>query len=98
MALDSLRIQIKNDTRLKILTYLSSHERITWTTMQNELHINSNMISHHTKYLMKLNLIEKTKPGYKLTNIGKTLVLMSNEEIIQVLKDQISERGLGESL
>ena len=91
IALESLRRQIQNDTRLKILTYLVSHERITWTTMQKEMNINSNMIRHHTKYLRKLNLLEKTKPGFKLTNAGKTLMLMTNEEILQVLKDQISE-------
>ena len=91
MALDSLRREIKNDTRLKILTYLISHERITWTTMQKEMDINSNMIRHHTNYLMKMSLLEKTKPGYKLTNAGKTLMLMTNDEIMQILKDQSSE-------
>jgi len=91
IALESLRRQIKNDTRLKILTYLNSHERITWTTMQKEMNINSNMIRHHTNYLQKMNLLEKAKPGYKLTNVGKTLMRMTDEEILDFTR-KILER------
>lgn len=86
IALASLRRQIKNDTRLNILTYLSSHERITWTIMQKDMNINSNMINHHTKYLQKMDLLEKTKPGFKLTSAGKILVRMTDEEILEGFK------------
>lgn len=92
VAFESLRGQIQNDTRLKILTYLKSHEKITWTTMQKKMDINSNMIRHHTNYLQKMRLIEKTKPGYKLTNAGKILMRMTDEEIIDVMRKALEER------
>lgn len=75
-----------NGTRLHIIQQLLEKPR-TWTQLMFELKLNPKSLRDHLKILQDTGIVTVNKPhGYKMTEVGKELILKILGPIIEMTK------------